>query len=101
MSAVRKQKTCKYYKINCWISTGRVLLLKAEYRDLPPVQPVAKLHDNSRTDLSWAACQESSPPGAPSESMAGTGTGPRWTHPDRKLQAISLNKDLAVLACQL
>lgn len=32
-----------------------MLLLKAEYGDLPPAQPVTKLHDNGRTDLSWAA----------------------------------------------
>lgn len=30
-------------------------MLKAEYGDLPPAQPVTKLHDNGRTDLSWAA----------------------------------------------
>lgn len=29
-----------------------MLLLKAEYGDLPPAQPVTKLHDNGRTGLS-------------------------------------------------
>jgi len=30
----------------------RLLLLKADYGDLPPTQPVTKLHDNGRTGLS-------------------------------------------------